>query len=146
MVDVGKKQVTKRKAGATGMVFMAPATVDAIRKNSLKKGEALATARVAGIMAAKNVASLIPLTHSLSLDEVQVDFEFTEQGVKILSEVSLHARTGAEMEALTAVCVAALTIYDMAKAVDKNMTIGEVRLEHKSGGRSGKWKRNEESS
>jgi cyclic pyranopterin phosphate synthase len=141
MVDVGKKPVTRRKARASVLVKMKADSMEAIRKNTLAKGDVLNTARLAGILAAKRVHELIPLTHQLALDRVAVDFEFEDQGVRIKTEVLVHARTGAEMEALTAAALSALTIYDMAKSMERGMEITDLRLERKSGGKSGTWAR-----
>jgi len=141
MVDVGEKPVTRREAVASARVKMQPATVRALRTNALIKGDALAVARVAGIAAAKRTAELIPLCHPLPLDQVAVDFAFGRNEARITARASVSARTGVEMEALTAAAVAALTIYDMAKAIDRGMEITALRLEKKSGGRSGKWVR-----
>jgi len=145
MVDVGDKPVTRRLARASALVTMSPATLKAIREENLPKGEVLGTARIAGIMAAKGVHELIPMAHSLPIEYVSVNFHFVEEGVRIETEAGVTARTGVEMEALTAAAVSALTIYDMAKAVDRGMTITDVRLEHKSGGRSGAWDRKDPS-
>lgn len=138
MVDVGSKQVTRRLALAGARVIMAPETLGRLRDRSLPKGDVLAVARVAGIMAAKRTAELIPMCHPLQLDHVAIDFEFAEDSTSldILAEVSLSARTGVEMEALTAASVAALTVYDMCKSVDRGMTISDVKLLEKRGGRS----------
>ncbi len=144
MVDVGDKPATRRTARASALVRMAPETRDAVLKGNLPKGEVFNTARLAGILAAKRVFELIPLTHSLSLDHVEVGFRMEAEGVRVLTEASVTARTGVEMEALTAASVSALTIYDMAKAIDKGMVISDVRLEYKSGGRSGTWIRKKE--
>jgi cyclic pyranopterin monophosphate synthase len=145
MVDVGGKQVTPRSARASGIVRMESATVKLIRDKSLAKGDVLEVARLAGIMAAKRTDELIPLCHSLPLDGVTIDFSFPDQqSVRIETTVKVTARTGVEMEALTAVSVAALTIYDMCKSVDRAMTIGEIRLEEKQGGRSGHFQRDAE--
>jgi len=145
MVDVGAKEITVRMAAASGLVRMAAATLKLIRDKSLAKGDVLEVARLAGIMAAKRTDELIPLCHSLPLDGVTIDFSFPdEQTVQIDSSVRVTARTGVEMEALTAVSVAALTIYDMCKSVDRAMTIGEIRLEEKQGGRSGHYQRKSE--
>ncbi len=132
MVDVSGKQAVKRTAVATGTVRMNRGTIDQIAEGLLKKGDPLATARVAGIMAAKRTADLIPLCHPLPIDRVSVDFETGEGDVRIRAEVVTVARTGVEMEALAAVSVAALTIYDMCKAVDKEMEIGDIKLESKT--------------
>ena len=141
MVDVGEKTATRRRATASAKVIMSPETLNAIKENKIKKGDVLATARIAGIMAAKKVADLIPLTHPLPIDHAGVEFDFQKDGISITAEASVFAKTGVEMEALTAAAVAALTIYDMAKAIDKAMVITDVRLETKSGGRSGNYKR-----
>jgi cyclic pyranopterin phosphate synthase len=139
MVDVGEKPVTRREAIARGAVHMAAATLDAIVGGTLKKGEALATARLAGIMAAKRTHELIPLCHQIPLEVVEVDFQpdVASSALQIQSRAVTSGRTGVEMEALIAVSAAALTIYDMAKAIDRAMTIDAVRLVRKSGGRSG---------
>ena len=143
MVDVAGKAVTQRVAIAQGEVRMAPATLAAIREGSVPKGDVLAAARIAGIMAAKRTPELIPLCHTLLLSRVAVDFEIDEAGSRVLitAEVRCQGQTGVEMEALTAVSVAALTIYDMAKALEKGMVIGEIRLLEKRGGKSGGWQR-----
>ena len=141
MVDVGEKEVTRRRAAATGRVKMEPETAVAIRDGAIKKGDVLAAARIAGIQAAKNAPQLVPLAHPIPLDFVSVDFEVKEDMVVITAEASAQARTGVEMEALCAVAGAALCIYDMAKAMDRGMVITDIQLEHKSGGRSGDWKR-----
>jgi cyclic pyranopterin phosphate synthase len=136
MVDVGAKPVTARAAEASGFVRMAPATVSAIRERRTPKGDPLETARLAGIMAAKRTAELIPLCHSLALTHADVQITLEEDGAKITATAAISAQTGVEMEALTAVSVAALTLYDMLKAIDRGMVIGDIRLERKSGGRS----------
>lgn len=145
MVDVGDKAVTSRTALARGVVQMAPSTLAAIRDGHVPKGDVLAAARLAGIMAAKKTPELIPLCHTLLLTKVAVDFEIDEAGsrVVITALVRCNGQTGVEMEALTAVSVAALTIYDMAKALEKTMTIGEICLVEKVGGKSGEWRRAE---
>jgi cyclic pyranopterin phosphate synthase len=140
MVEVAEKAVTVREAFAECVVRMAPATLRAVREGTAK-GDALQVARVAGIMAAKRTSELIPLCHPLALTSVAVDFEFVTGGVRVLARVRVTGQTGVEMEALTAVAVAALTIYDMLKAVDRTMVIGDVRLMFKSGGRSGTYRR-----
>jgi cyclic pyranopterin monophosphate synthase len=138
MVDVGEKPVTARRARASGLVAMQPATLALVRDGKHKKGDVLAVARLAGIMAAKRTGDLIPLCHPLPLDGVTVDFAYSdEKTLSITAEVRCTGRTGVEMEALTAVSVAALTVYDMCKSVDRVMSIGEIRLEEKDGGRSG---------
>jgi cyclic pyranopterin phosphate synthase len=141
MVDVGAKAVTDREAIARGSITMSPEAVRAVRTGAVKKGDPLQAARLAGIMAAKKTASLIPLCHPLPLSGVDVELLPTPSGYDIEARVRTSAQTGVEMEALVAVSVAALTIYDMVKAVDKAMVIGDVRLEFKSGGRSGTYKR-----
>jgi cyclic pyranopterin monophosphate synthase len=138
MVDVGGKEVTPRHARAAGLVRMNAETLALIRNRQMAKGDVLEVARLAGIMAAKKTSELIPLCHPLSLDSVQLGFQFPDDSsVRIESEVRVTARTGVEMEALTAVSVAALTIYDMCKSVDRGMTIESIALEEKSGGKSG---------
>jgi len=141
MVDVGEKRITRRTAAATARIRMSAEALEAVRRNRLKKGDVPGVARIAGIMAAKNVAALIPLAHPLNIDHAAVDFEFEDGGILIRTRVSVEAKTGVEMEALTAASVAALAVYDMVKAVDKSMVITDVRLESKSGGRSGDYKR-----
>ena len=141
MVDVSSKEATVREAVARGQVSMAPATVSLIRQAALPKGDVLAVARVAGIMAAKEASRLVPLCHPLPLDHVQVDLHLEAGAVLIQARVRTRAPTGAEMEALSAVMGAALAVYDMAKAVDKGMIIEAVRLVRKEGGRSGRWLR-----
>lgn len=134
MVDIGEKPVIRRRAVARGRVTMQAETVDLIRTEQLRKGDVLAVARIAGINAAKKTAELIPLCHQIALDKVSIDFSIEENGVMIEARVSCQARTGVEMEALTAAAVAGLTIYDMCKAVDKTMIIGEVVLLEKTKG------------
>ncbi len=137
MVDVSAKPQTARTAEARGGVRLARATVAAIRERRTPKGDPLETARLAGIMAAKRTAELIPLCHSLSLTHVDVRIELTDDGVDISAIASTSAQTGVEMEALTAVTVAALTIYDMCKAIDRRMVIDRIRMVRKTGGKSG---------
>ncbi|HEV3343890.1 MAG TPA: cyclic pyranopterin monophosphate synthase MoaC [Pirellulales bacterium] len=142
MVDVSGKEATQRVARASGRVTMEPQTLTLIRDRGLAKGDVLEVARLAGIMAAKQTPQLIPLCHLLPLEAVEVAFSFPDAAtVAIEATVRVTARTGVEMEALVAVSVAALTIYDMCKAVDRSLTIDGVRLEEKSGGRSGHFKR-----
>src|SRR5271156_6729641 len=143
MVDVGEKAVTRREALARGAVKMEPATLDAIVGGRLKKGEALAAARLAGIMAAKRTHELIPLCHQIPLEVVEVDFspDAANSALQIQARAVTDARTGVEMEAMVAVSAAALTIYDMAKAIDRAMEIGAIRLVEKRGGRSGEFVR-----
>ncbi|KWV51130.1 cyclic pyranopterin monophosphate synthase accessory protein [Rhizobium altiplani] len=139
MVDVGDKAETTRIATAEGHVRMAPATLDLIRAGNAKKGDVIGTARLAGIMAAKQTSNLIPLCHPLMLTKVSVDIaeDADLPGLRVTATAKLTGKTGVEMEALTAVSVACLTIYDMAKATDKAMEIGSIRLLEKSGGKSG---------
>jgi cyclic pyranopterin phosphate synthase len=146
MVDVGDKAVTARTAVAQGKVNMQPATLAAVRDGTVPKGDVLAAARIAGIMAAKRTPDLIPLCHTLLLNKVGVEFEIDEERscVVVTASVRCHGQTGVEMEALTAVSVAALTIYDMAKALEKTMTITNICLLEKRGGKSGDWQRPEE--
>lgn len=139
MVDVGGKPETARSATATGSIRMSPQALAAVRDGSGPKGDVLAAARIAGIMAAKKTGELIPLCHPLSLDAVSVEFAFEEDSVRATARASLTGRTGVEMEAMTATSVALLTIYDMAKALDKGMVIEGVRLLEKTGGKSGAW-------
>ena len=143
MVDVSTKQVTAREAVARGEVTMRPETLAAIAAGALPKGDVLAVARLAGIMAAKRTADLVPLCHPLPLSHVDVELTPDPGGsrVRIESRVRVEARTGVEMEALTAVAVAALTLYDMCKAIDRDMSIGAIRLVAKRGGRSGDYRR-----
>jgi cyclic pyranopterin phosphate synthase len=132
MVDVGEKEVVRRIAVAGGVVRMAPETIALLRKAALPKGDALNTARIAGVMAAKKTPELIPLCHGLNLTSVDVEFEVGQDRVSITATTRASDRTGVEMEALTAVSVAALTVYDMCKAVDKGMVMGEIRLLEKT--------------
>jgi cyclic pyranopterin phosphate synthase len=141
MVDVSSKDITRRVARASGKVTMKPETVATIRKHRTPKGDPLETARLAGIMAAKRTPDMIPLCHPLLLENVDVSAEIVDDGIALESSVVMTGKTGAEMEALTAVSVAALTVYDMCKAIDKSMTIEQVRLEAKSGGKSGSYLR-----
>lgn len=140
MVDVGGKAETQRLAVASGRIRMSAEALAAIRDGNAPKGDVLAAARIAGIMAAKKTAELIPLCHPLALDAVTVDFAFEDNAVRVTARASLTGRTGVEMEAMTATSVALLTIYDMAKALDKGMVIEDVRLIEKHGGKSGAWK------
>jgi cyclic pyranopterin phosphate synthase len=141
MVDVGDKLVTAREAVATGTIAMSATARRLVRSGAVKKGDPLQTARLAGIMGAKATPSLIPLCHPLPLSTVAVDIAATRHGYVVESRVRTTAQTGVEMEALTAVAIALLTIYDMVKAVDKSMTIGDIQLVFKSGGRSGTYRR-----
>ena len=140
MVDVGGKPDSIRTATATGRIRMSPATLAAVRDGSGPKGDVLAAARIAGIMAAKKTGELIPLCHPLALETVSVDFDFMDSGLVVTARAALTGKTGVEMEALTAASIALLTIYDMAKALEKGMVIEEVRLLEKTGGKSGDWR------
>ncbi len=139
MVDVGGKPATARRAVASGRITMTAAALEAIRAGNAPKGDVLSAARIAGIMAAKRTGDLIPLCHPLGLEAVNIDFAFEDTAICATATASLTGRTGVEMEAMVAVSVALLTIYDMAKAIDKGMVISEVRLIAKSGGKSGDW-------
>ncbi|MEX0696721.1 MAG: cyclic pyranopterin monophosphate synthase MoaC [Dongiaceae bacterium] len=143
MVDVGGKSVTERIAVAEGAVTMLPATLSAIVAGNTKKGDVIGTARIAGIMAAKRTHELIPLCHPLPISAVALDIDAddTLPGLRVRATVKVAGKTGVEMEALTAVSIACLTIYDMAKAIDRGMEIGALRLIEKRGGKSGTWKR-----
>ena len=142
MVDVGDKPITGRFARAQGVITMLPETLALVRDRQLGKGDVLEVARLAGIMATKQTQNLIPLCHSLGLDSAKIDYEIVgETQVRIEAQVSNHGRTGVEMEAMTAVSIAALTIYDMCKGVDRWMSIGPIELLEKSGGKSGHLKR-----
>ena len=143
MVDVGNKDDTKRSATASGKVFMSTETIEALERQELKKGDVLGVARVAGIQAAKKTSELIPLCHPLAINFASVDFRIRESCVEIEATVKTSGKTGVEMEALTACSVAALTVYDMCKSVDKSITIEEVKLLEKTGGKSGDWHRTE---
>ena len=139
MVDVTAKEVTAREAEATGTILMSELTRERVLARSLEKGDALEVARISGIMAAKKTAELIPLCHPISIGAVELTFGSTEGGIEIRCVVRTTERTGVEMEALTAVSIAALTIYDMVKGIDRGASIQDVRLLRKSGGRSGDW-------
>jgi len=142
MVDVSEKPMTVRAAKASGRVRMRPETIRLIQERQVAKGDVLEVARLAGIMAAKRTADLIPLCHPLALEAIKIDLACCDDGlVEISAEVRITGRTGVEMEALVAVSAAALTVYDMCKSVDRGMTIEEIRLEEKSGGRSGDFQR-----
>ena len=140
MVDVGSKAATQRLAIASGRIRMSAEALAAIRDGAVPKGDVLAAARIAGIMAAKKTAELIPLCHPLVLDTVGLDFSFEDGALRVSATAALTGKTGVEMEALTAASVALLTIYDMAKALDKGMVIEDLRLIEKRGGKSGDWK------
>ncbi|GAA2620000.1 cyclic pyranopterin monophosphate synthase MoaC [Streptomyces axinellae] len=141
MVDVSAKDVTARTARATGRVLVSPRVVELLRGEGMPKGDALATARIAGIMGAKRTPELIPLCHPLAVSGAKVDLAVADDAVEITAQVKTTDRTGVEMEALTAVTVAALTVIDMVKAVDKSAAITDVRVEEKTGGKSGDWSR-----
>jgi cyclic pyranopterin phosphate synthase len=141
MVDVGDKPVTDREAAARGSISMSAKALKLVRAGKVKKGDPLQAARLAGIMAAKKTSELIPLCHPLTLSHVSVDLTPTKTGYAIESRVRIAGQTGVEMEALTAVAVAALTLYDMVKAVDKSMVIGDIELVEKKGGKSGHYRR-----
>lgn len=143
MVDVSDKEVTARYARATGEIRMKPETLEAIRRNSIVKGDVLSVARVAGIMAAKRTAELIPLCHSLPLSDVQVELTLDSDlpGVRCEARARTTAQTGIEMEAISAVAISLVTVYDMVKAIDRDMIICDICLQEKTGGRSGSWKR-----
>ena len=141
MVDVGDKDVTARAATASGRVLVSPEVIALLRGEGVPKGDALAVARIAGIMGAKRTPDLVPLCHPLAISGVTVDLAVADDAVEITATVRTADRTGVEMEALTAVSVAALTVIDMVKAVDKGAVITDVRVEAKSGGRSGEWRR-----
>jgi cyclic pyranopterin phosphate synthase len=141
MVDVGDKSITRREATAEGEVLMTEDLVSRFLDGDLPKGDAAAVARVAGIMAAKKTHELIPLCHPLPISGVEVSLESTGHGIRVLAKVSTDGRTGVEMEAMTAVSVVALTIYDMVKGIDRNVEIANIRLLRKAGGRSGTWER-----
>ena len=139
MVDVGGKPATARRAVASGRITMTAEALAAIRAGNAPKGDVLSAARIAGIMAAKRTGELIPLCHPLGLEAVTIDFAYEDSAVRATATASLTGKTGVEMEAMTAVSVALLTIYDMAKAIDKGMVIADIRLIAKTGGKSGDW-------
>ena len=143
MVDIGAKDANALRAGADAEVRMAPETLAVIIDEAVPKGDVIAAARLAGVMAAKRTHELIPLCHPLPLSFVGIEIEAADKlpGLRVTGEVRLNGRTGAEMEALTAVAIACLTVYDMCKAIDRGMEIGPVRLLEKSGGKSGRWRR-----
>ncbi len=140
MVDVGSKAETRRGAVASGRIRMDGATLAAIREGNAPKGDVLGPARIAGIMAAKRTSDLIPMCHPLALDAVTIDFAFETDAVRVTASASLTGKTGVEMEAITAATIALVTIYDMAKALDRGMVIEDVRLIEKTGGKSGTWR------
>jgi cyclic pyranopterin phosphate synthase len=141
MVDIGTKAVTRREAAASSFIKLSPATLRLVRANRIAKGDVLNTARLAGIQAAKRACELIPLAHPIPLENVAVDIEVLKTGLRVRCRVAAEAKTGAEMEALTGAAVAALTVYDMVKAVERGAEIVRLRLEFKSGGKSGVFRR-----
>ena len=141
MVDVGAKPETARVAIASGVVLMEPTTASAVRSGTIGKGDVLGVARIAAVQAAKRTSDIIPLCHPLRLTGIDVDLRVANNAVYIMATVRAHDRTGVEMEALAAVSAAALTIYDMCKAIDRGMVIAEIRLDEKRGGKSGNWQR-----
>ena len=141
MVNVGEKKISKRCATAEGMVRVESTTIEKIKKDKLPKGDLFGTARIAGIMAAKKTSELIPLCHNLLISSVKIEIKLVKNDIHVLSSVKCDGKTGVEMEALTAVSVSCLTIYDMLKGLDKNAFIANIQLLEKSGGKSGDWKR-----
>ena len=141
MVDIGAKAVTRREATASALVKLGPETLRLVRANRIAKGDVLATARLAGIQAAKRTHELIPLTHPIPLENVAVDLDIMKTGIRVRCRVAAEAKTGAEMEALTGAAVAALTVYDMVKAVERGAEVVRLRLDFKSGGKSGVFRR-----
>jgi cyclic pyranopterin monophosphate synthase len=141
MVDIGHKPVTRRVATASCVIKLSPATLRLVRENQVSKGEVLNAARLAGIQAVKRTPELIPLAHPIPIDQIEVETELTKTGIRVGCRVRTEARTGAEMEALTGAAVAALTIYDMIKAVERGAEIARLRLDFKSGGKSGTFRR-----
>lgn len=141
MVNVGEKKISKRCATAEGIVRVESTTIEKIKKDKLPKGDLFGTARIAGIMAAKKTSELIPLCHNLPLSSVKIEIKLVKNDIYVLSSVKCDGKTGVEMEALTAVSVSCLTIYDMLKGLDKNAFIANIQLLEKSGGKSGDWKR-----
>ncbi len=145
MVDVGEKNITKRIAVASGEIKMKPSTKKAILEEKTKKGAVLQTAIIAAIMGGKKTGEMIPMCHNIFIEAIDVDIEESKNGFKIIATAKTHSKTGIEMEALTAVSVGLLTIYDMAKAIDREMEITNIKLEYKAGGKSGEFKRSSES-
>ena len=142
MVDISQKEETKRKAKAEGFVKVKKSTIETIKKGNLDKGDLFGSARIAGIMAAKKTSDLIPLCHILSISSINIDITIIKNNIHISCEVINKGKTGVEMEALTAVSVSCLTIYDMIKGIDREATISQIKLTNKSGGKSGEWSRN----
>ena len=141
MVDIGSKAVTRREAAASAFVKLSPATLRLVRTNSIAKGDVLGTARLAGIQGAKRAHELIPLAHPIPLENVAVDSDIEKTGLRVRCRVAAEAKTGAEMEALTGAALAALTVYDMVKAVERGAEVVRLRLDYKSGGKSGVYRR-----
>ena len=141
MVDINNKKESKREATATGTVILSKKAINEIKKEKISKGNVLNTARIAGIMAAKKTSDLIPLCHPIPVEAIKIDFDIEDNNINVLAIVSTSSKTGVEMEALMAVNIACLTIYDMVKSIDKHTKINSVKLISKSGGKSGDWKR-----
>ena len=141
MVDINNKKESKRKATATGTIILSKKAINEIKKEKISKGNVLNTARIAGIMAAKKTSDLIPLCHPIPVEAIKIDFDIEDNNINVLAIVSTSSKTGVEMEALMAVNIACLTIYDMIKSIDKHTKINSVKLISKSGGKSGDWKR-----
>ena len=142
MVAINNKKESKREAAATGTVILSKKAINEIKKEKISKGNVLNTARIAGIMAAKKTSDLIPLCHPIPVEAIKIDFDIEDNNINVLAIVSTSSKTGVEMEALMAVNIACLTIYDMIKSIDKHTKINSVKLTSKSGGKSGDWKRN----
>ncbi|MEC7381273.1 MAG: cyclic pyranopterin monophosphate synthase MoaC [Pseudomonadota bacterium] len=141
MVDITEKKITKRKSEARGFIIITKRSLELIKSGNIGKGNIFNTSRISGILAAKKTSELIPLCHPLSIDSIDIDFNFKKNGIEVITVVSTVGKTGVEMEALTATSVACLTIYDMIKSIDKGSEITSIRLISKSGGKSGNWKR-----
>ena len=141
MVDINNKKESKREATATGSIILSKKAINEIKKEKISKGNVLNTARIAGIMAAKKTSDLIPLCHPIPVEAIKIDFDIEDNNINVLAIVSTSSKTGVEMEALMAVNIACLTIYDMIKSIDKHAKINSVKLISKSGGKSGDWKR-----
>ncbi|MEE3165553.1 MAG: cyclic pyranopterin monophosphate synthase MoaC [Pseudomonadota bacterium] len=141
MVDISEKRSTSRKSAASGFIKLRKETIKTIRSKKLPKGGVLSIARIAGIMAAKKTSEIIPLCHPIALSSVTIDFNITDKGIEVITNVSNQGKTGVEMEALTATSVCCLTIYDMTKSIDRSAEISSIKLMSKSGGKSGNWKR-----
>jgi len=141
MVDITSKKNSKRKSSAQGFIVVSKETLKSIKTDNLEKGDLFNTARIAGILAAKKTSELIPLCHPLSISKIDINFNIKDNGIEVITSVSIEGKTGVEMEALTATSIACLTIYDMIKSIDKESEITSIRLISKSGGKSGNWKR-----